>query len=139
MAVVAAGSHVEGRSVTVTGAGYLPNTVVTLVLPSSGVTLGSATTDASGSFTFAGTLPIGTSGKQTVQVLGVSIENLPITAVAPIVITAAPSQPLALAFTGVQTPFLASIGAALLFAGIALTGGSRKRKPESATIATPSN
>ena len=126
-AVVESGSHVEGQAVTITGNGYRPNTVVTVVLPSTGVTLGTATTDATGAFSLIATLPIGTTGKQMVRVLGVSVENSPFTVNTEVVVAPATAQELAL--TGSNTALIISIAFGLMLAGLLVTRRSRTQRP----------
>jgi sugar lactone lactonase YvrE len=126
-ATVEAGSHVEGQAVTVKGSGYRPGSVVTVVLPSTGATLGTATADTNGAFSLNVTLPAGTTGKRTVRVLGESIQNGPSTVNTEIVV--APASPQELAFTGSQTALLLTIATGLLLAGLIITCRSRKQRP----------
>jgi hypothetical protein len=117
---------VEGHAVTIKGSGYRPGSVVTVVLPSTGATLGTATADTNGAFSLIATLPVGTTGQQMVRVLGVSIENAPSTLDTSIVVT--PSSAQELAFTGANSMELAIAGALLLVAGLAVTRRARKQR-----------
>jgi hypothetical protein len=117
---------VEGQSVTISGAGYRPGTVVTVVLSSSGATLGTAVADTKGTFTLIAALPAGTTGSQTVRVLGESIDNRPSTITTTIDI--APASGSGLAFTGNNSLALAIVGAVLLLTGMAATRRARTRR-----------
>lgn len=121
------GSRVEGRPVTITGSGYRPNTVVSVVLPSTGVVLGTATTDANGAFSLNVALPVGTTGKLMVRVLGESIDNGP--SVVDNEIVVAPASLQELAFTGSQTAMIVSVALTLMLAGLIVTRRSRKQHP----------
>jgi len=61
-----------GKSISVTGRGYQPGETVTFTLFSDPIALGSATADASGSFTYTATIPVTVApGTHTLRVAGV--------------------------------------------------------------------
>ena len=83
-------SSVEaGKTVTVKGTGFAPESTVTITLHSEPVEVGTATTDASGDFTATVTVPATTeAGDHTV----VATSNTPtVTASAPLTVTAPPA------------------------------------------------
>ena len=89
-AVTVEPSSVEaGKTVTVKGTGFAPESTVTITLHSEPVEVGTATTDASGDFTATVTVPATTeAGDHTV----VAASNTPtVTASAPLTVTAPPA------------------------------------------------
>jgi hypothetical protein len=100
---------------------------VTVVLPSTGATLGITTTDANGTFSLNVILPVGTTGKKMVRVLGESIQNGPSAVDNEIVV--APASPQELALTGSPNTTIAMIAASLALAGLIITRWSRKQHP----------
>lgn len=67
-----------GEALSVSGGGFRPNSAVTIVFRSAPVTLGSATTDASGAFTTTVTIPAdATPGTHTIAATGVNPNGTP--------------------------------------------------------------
>lgn len=89
-AVIVEPSSVEaGKSVTVRGTGFAPESTVTITLHSEPVEVGTATTDENGDFTAEVTVPANTeAGDHTV----IAESNAPtVTASAPLTVTAPPA------------------------------------------------
>jgi hypothetical protein len=128
---------VVGGSLTASGAGFQALERVSLSL--NGVSLGSATTDASGAFSTSVTLPAGVSGAQTIVVTGASGDtgNITITIGAAAPVAAVPAGGAAgggsggsggvLASTGVAVVGIGALGALLLVGGgVMLFAGQRR-------------
>ncbi|MGI8678590.1 MAG: hypothetical protein ACR2LX_07890 [Jatrophihabitans sp.] len=127
---------VEGSQVVVTGANYAANERVTLTLHSAVSTLGTAQTDASGSFRTTVTLTAGVVGQHTITGDGATGD----TASASILITAAGSGGGSgtgggssgggggLSSTGVAVISLGTLGLVLLLGGGMMLLAGRRRK-----------
>jgi len=119
---------VAGGSLTVGGTGLGSNLPGTITLHSAVVTLGSFTTDSSGSFTATVTIPSDVSGTHTL-VAATSVASTSITL--NIGGTAPPNgggKPGGIAFTGAAVIGVGFLGVALLVGGGILLFAGRRRK-----------
>lgn len=126
-------SVTPGGTLVVTGTGFEPNSLITLVLHSDPVTLGTVTANANGSFTDEVTVPSDTPpGDHTI----IASDTYGDTASTEIVVTAAvtgansttSSGGSGLAFTGADIAALTSVGAVALALGGMLVLATRKRR-----------
>jgi hypothetical protein len=126
-----------GETMTITGSGYAPNSIVTVVIYSSPITLGQVQTDGNGNFSLAVSVPQSVLGKHTIASLGYdSNGNLHVLTL-PVTVTKATSRGSSggsgggdgLAITGAPVMAMMLLGAALLVVGGAsrYAGGRRRR------------
>jgi len=116
----------EGQTITVSGTNFVTNEAIAIDL--SGSPVAHVTTSASGSFSTPVTLPAGVTGTQTISVAG-DHSTCPASSITITIQGAgvsATSQ--GLSHTGVDILTGLAVAIALLIAGVALTGGAR-RKP----------
>jgi hypothetical protein len=116
-----------GETITVGGTNFVAHESLTIELNSAPIVLAHVTTSASGSFSTPVTLPSGVTGTHTISVAGdtSSCPSSPIT----ITINSAGTSSASggLPNTGVDILTGLAVALALLVAGIALTGGARRR------------
>ncbi|MGY2063980.1 hypothetical protein [Blastococcus sp. SYSU DS0619] len=130
-----------GQEITVIGTGFLAHSTVTIVIHSTPIVLGTVTTDATGSFRKAVTVPLTLeAGTHSLVAYGVDPQGDPHALRLDVVVEAAAAPAAgapsggdgALAYTGTSIdPFQVSlIGAGLVLAGaLALVGVRRRRRP----------
>jgi ribosomal protein S11 len=125
-----------GGTLGIIGTGFGVTEVVTLTLHTQTFTLGSATTDSSGSFNTTVTLPADVIGSHTVVATGgtsglSASAAITILAAATAAAPAAPAAPPAtggIAFTGVAVIGIGLLGVALLAAGSLTALAGRRRR-----------
>jgi hypothetical protein len=119
-----------GGQLLVTGENFVPNELITLVLHSTPVTLGTTTSTATGTFSTEVTIPADTTpGAHTIVATGASGDfattDITVAATTPIPVTATSSG---LAFTGADIAALSGVGAvALALGGMLILAGRRRR------------
>jgi sugar lactone lactonase YvrE len=113
-------------TITVTGKGYLPGSTVSITLDTT--TLGTATVNSDGTFTFTAPLPQGIIGQNSVTVTGINGDNKPSTEVLPLTITAPAAVVNDLALTGTPATAMALYALALITLGLTLRNRARHLK-----------
>ncbi|MHB1139955.1 MAG: hypothetical protein ACYC2O_13450, partial [Microthrixaceae bacterium] len=139
------GSVTPGGTITVSGSNFGPHTMVTVVLHSDPVVLGSVLTDAVGSFTTTFVVPAGVpAGAHHIVLEGVDAAGNARTVSTPVTITgsampvgdapgaATPgtsraAAPAALAMTGTTVAGVVGSGLAMLLCGMCVLGVRRRR------------
>ncbi|WP_051143915.1 hypothetical protein [Modestobacter italicus] len=123
---VAAASLAAGKQQTISIGGFLPGEMVSGVLHSTPVDLGTVQADANGVATFTFTVPAGfEAGTHTVEMQGLTSG---ITAEATFTVTEAATTSGGLAYTGTDVLPLIAVGGGLLAAGAAaVTVAARRR------------
>jgi hypothetical protein len=118
-----------GQSVTITGANFNKGAHVSVVMSPPTVTLGSATTSASGSFTLHATIPAGTTGTKTIAVVGgAPADCAPNTIAIHVQTPAGPNSGPPLSFTGVEIGAIVAVALALLIGGVLFATAGRRGK-----------
>jgi hypothetical protein len=113
----------DGKTITVSGSGFLPDSDVTVVLHSDPVVLGVAHTDANGNFTATFALPAGVpAGEHTLIFTGLDAFGNPVTVEQTVTLagTGPPSVPASIGMlpvTGMETLYLTLLAAGLLITG----------------------
>jgi titin len=126
-----------GQTVTVIGTGFLPYSTVSIVIYSTPVNLGMATTDANGAFTKTVTVPSSlAAGSHSLVAYGVdpsgNLHSLRMNVTVPPAAGSSGGSNRALAYTGLDINPLAFVvaGGGLLLAGLVLLVVSRTRRQE---------
>lgn len=139
---------VAGAYAAVSGEGFRPGSTVDVWLMSTPILLGEVTVRADGTFSARLPIPDGVApGPHTIQLNGVAADGSVRTLSVGVVVRTADAAggapgtvehpdgespeapaPASLAFTGAQAATVSTVGAILLLAGLALGGGSRRRR-----------
>ena len=115
------------RTITVSGAGWLPGSTVTITLQSTPLTLGTAQVAADGTFSATVQIPCDvTPGQHTVTGSGTGSDGLPHSVSAALSVD--PCGTHALAITGGSSIPYAGIAVGLILGGTVLTIGFRRRR-----------
>jgi hypothetical protein len=116
-----------GQSVTITGANFNKNAHVTVVMSPPTVTLGSATTSASGSFTLHLTVPTNATGTKTITVVGGAPAGCAPNTIAIHIQTTVGPPGNHLSNTGVEIAAIIAVALALLIGGVLFATVGRRR------------
>jgi hypothetical protein len=108
-----------GKTVTVSGSGYAPNSTVTLAIYSTPQVLTTVVTDASGNFTATVTVPAGLeAGNHTLVASGVDSSGT--VRYVNLAVTVSSSGKATLAYTGVDVALPSVVGLGAVFLGVGL-------------------
>jgi hypothetical protein len=122
----AAGGVGQGEKITITGSGYAPNSLVTILVYSEPQVLTSVWTDSTGSFTVEVTVPAGLpAGQHTLVAAGVDPNGVMRYLTLPVTVTEGTAV---LAYTGADIALPAFGGLAALAVGGGLLFAGRRRK-----------
>ena len=116
----------QGEKITITGTGYAPNTMVTILIYSEPQVLTAVMTDGTGSFTVEVTVPAGLpAGEHTLVAAGVDPNGVMRYMTLPVTVT---QGGVALAYTGADIALPAIGGLAALAVGGGLMFAARRRE-----------
>ena len=120
-----------GETVTVAGTAFAPNTALTLIMESTPVVIGHATTNSAGAFSTQVTIPANASGSHTITVQG-DTSGCPVQAIQVQVSgVEAVQASRGLSSTGVHIAELLALALGLLGIGVAINRAGHRRQRNS--------
>jgi hypothetical protein len=124
----------QGQKITISGTGYAPDTLVTILIYSTPQVLTSVWTDSDGAFTVEVTIPVGlAAGQHTLVAAGVDPNGVMRYMTLPVTVTEATAV---LAYTGadIAAPAFGGLAALAVGGGLLFAG---RRRPVAVAAAAP--